>query len=876
MKSKFSLIWRAVVALVLVLSLSLVMAVPAGAQTAGTISLDADWYKTGDTVTVTIEDADLDILNTETQDESSTIPDGSETVFQFSNTGIEFDSVSKPYDMAGSQYLIQSVSGALGRITLQAAPPASAELMAAAAPGDNMSLDVQPTDATKLTVVLTVEAAADETCSITGTDADGDPITEDITVLTGETTATGASEFASVDSEGIDASAFTEDGQTVSITCGNFIFADYTYYGVETFEGKVISSVDAEGVTIEMTETGPHTGIFEGTLKLAAATDDTSTPPELAVVDGGTITAKYTDADPVATVTASATVDDTVPFLINQSPADGAKINDATPLISVDVLDYESGVLGTPALGMDITGPGNVSPLQTEIADGYRLEYQLGTSEALAEGTITVAITAEDIVGNVLSSNSWTFDVDLTAPTMDSAETATTTTIDVTFSEDLDEDTVVAPDFLVDGTVTPTQATVTGAVVTLTVPEMATDATPTIELVGAVSDIAGNELTEGEVIATDGVGPTVAIAVSPDPCGAEEATFDLTFSEIMKTSVAPTVVFTDTSGPKTVTGGWTSTTTWQGTYDVSGLIAQELESVVRVTGGKDLPGNVMAEATGSFDIDTSVAAPTFWPADGATVYTTSPVVRVTFTEAVTITAATFDGESVTLTTTNNKTYRLATEGLAEGSHTISVSAEDALGNTGSGSATFTVSVSQDISLSEGWNLISLPLIPDDSSIDVVLADISNSVNMVEYYYNNGPEDQGWLWYQPGVAESTLTTMEDGKGYWVNMSSSATLTITGSQMPPAGELPPTYPVAEGWNLIGFKSTADMTNTDYLINLNPGTGYTVLWGYDPDEGYFNVYPMNQHPDGGENPNIGDMEVGHGYWLWATESGIIVPVG
>lgn len=189
-------------------------------------------------------------------------------------------------------------------------------------------------------------------------------------------------------------------------------------------------------------------------------------------------------------------------------------------------------------------------------------------------------------------------------------------------------------------------------------------------------------------------------------------------------------------------------------------------------------------------------------------------------------------------------------------------------------STVAATTAYSIDLYPGWNLVSLPLIPDDASIDVVLAEISDSVNMVRHYYSSGPEDQGWLWYQPGVTESTLTTMEDGKGYWVNMSSSATLTITGSEMPPEGELPPTYAVSQGWNLIGFKSVTDMDHTDYLVNLvteGTPTGYSVLWGYEPDEGYFSVYPMNEHS--GAN-DIGDMEVGHGYWLWATSTGAIRP--
>jgi len=59
MKRKFGLMWRVVAALVLVLSLSLVTAVPASAAVAGSVDLDKDYYKAGDTITVTVVDPDL-------------------------------------------------------------------------------------------------------------------------------------------------------------------------------------------------------------------------------------------------------------------------------------------------------------------------------------------------------------------------------------------------------------------------------------------------------------------------------------------------------------------------------------------------------------------------------------------------------------------------------------------------------------------------------------------------------------------------------------------------------------------------------------------------------------------------------------------------
>jgi hypothetical protein len=75
---------------------------------------------------------------------------------------------------------------------------------------------------------------------------------------------------------------------------------------------------------------------------------------------------------------------------------------------------------------------------------------------------------------------------------------------------------------------------------------------------------------------------------------------------------------------------------------------------------------------------------------------------------------------------------------------------------------------------------------------------------------------------------------------------------------------------GWNLIGFKSTVSLHHSDYLFNLYSSglPNYSVIWGYDASvPKYVNVFPLEQRS--------GNMEPGHGYWLWATAAGTIVPI-
>ena len=170
--------------------------------------------------------------------------------------------------------------------------------------------------------------------------------------------------------------------------------------------------------------------------------------------------------------------------------------------------------------------------------------------------------------------------------------------------------------------------------------------------------------------------------------------------------------------------------------------------------------------------------------------------------------------------------------------------------------------SYNITLATGWNLISLPLIPDNTSIANVTAGIAADVAIIWGYSGN---TTAWHWYVPGNPSSTLTSMEDGLGYWVFMNSPATLNVTGQEI-----LTPTPPcdVFDGWNLIGFTSTTSMSPETYLAGV--AADYTIIWGYDA-EGQTWLWNTADN----SSSTLANMESGHGYWLWATVDGTCDPI-
>ncbi len=169
-----------------------------------------------------------------------------------------------------------------------------------------------------------------------------------------------------------------------------------------------------------------------------------------------------------------------------------------------------------------------------------------------------------------------------------------------------------------------------------------------------------------------------------------------------------------------------------------------------------------------------------------------------------------------------------------------------------------------ISLAADWNLVSLPLIPDNTDIADVTAGINDTLAII---WGWDAEGQAWLWYVPDNFLSSLTTMEPGSGYWFFMYGPAILEVSGQEMPDPPTLTPAYDVFEEWNLIGFTSTTGMSPESYLASI--AGNYSIIWGWDAEEQAWLWYVPDNFLS-----SLTTMEPGFGFWLWGTAEGTIVP--
>jgi len=166
---------------------------------------------------------------------------------------------------------------------------------------------------------------------------------------------------------------------------------------------------------------------------------------------------------------------------------------------------------------------------------------------------------------------------------------------------------------------------------------------------------------------------------------------------------------------------------------------------------------------------------------------------------------------------------------------------------------------------DGWTLISLPIVPVDTSPEEVMRyircgesnDNSNLVSVWTYI------DGEWSVYHPGQPElSNLDEMTAGYGYWVEMEGydgECTLYVPGTLFAPGSATPPSRTLTAGWQLIGHYGVYGKPvcmGLHSLVNTMgfPTARWSSLYGYDPLNGQF--YSLSTCEDG--------MYPGEGYWI------------
>ena len=126
-------------------------------------------------------------------------------------------------------------------------------------------------------------------------------------------------------------------------------------------------------------------------------------------------------------------------------------------------------------------------------------------------------------------------------------------------------------------------------------------------------------------------------------------------------------------------------------------------------------------------------------------------------------------------------------------------------------------LTQTISLVSGWNFISINVHPSDSSVQTIFGSTPISIiKNADGFWRNG---------QNPTLQS-LTHLQAGKGYLVQMTSPATISVTGTAVNTSLFQ---FPTALGWNMIGcpYQSATNLTSIFTATNTNTVKDFNGYW-------------------------------------------------
>ncbi|MCG8336729.1 MAG: proprotein convertase P-domain-containing protein, partial [Proteobacteria bacterium] len=173
---------------------------------------------------------------------------------------------------------------------------------------------------------------------------------------------------------------------------------------------------------------------------------------------------------------------------------------------------------------------------------------------------------------------------------------------------------------------------------------------------------------------------------------------------------------------------------------------------------------------------------------------------------------------------------------------------------------------QTIELNTGWNLVSFAVEPTDKSVATVFDPIIQS-GQFESVWTFDAISEVWSTYPtviPGVAPITEVTV--GKGYWVKVTSSASLEVSGTAIP-SGDLE----LTTGWNLVGFPLEK---TTDYRYLLS-GVAISQIWTYDANAGIFKGVEFSAGTTTTTREDFTEINPGQAYWVYSNQVLTLGPV-
>jgi len=187
---------------------------------------------------------------------------------------------------------------------------------------------------------------------------------------------------------------------------------------------------------------------------------------------------------------------------------------------------------------------------------------------------------------------------------------------------------------------------------------------------------------------------------------------------------------------------------------------------------------------------------------------------------------------------------------------------------------FTVTVySWIIDLQEGWNLVSIPYVPEDNTLlaeGVGITQIMSSIESIWSYEYNSPST--WKYYKEGDLGSELDKIVPGRGYWVKATKEAQIKGFGTQIGQTDQFPGMAPEIEvpinHWSLIGRYGILGVPQHFGCYDAGAIPKSTALESLTKLDNELHVYDVDSF---GHLMSVNRLFNNKGYWLWVEDEAL-----
>lgn len=148
-------------------------------------------------------------------------------------------------------------------------------------------------------------------------------------------------------------------------------------------------------------------------------------------------------------------------------------------------------------------------------------------------------------------------------------------------------------------------------------------------------------------------------------------------------------------------------------------------------------------------------------------------------------------------------------------------------------------------LEEGKQIASIPLVQEDTTLEVVLQTLEGCYKHVRYY-KSSDQSHHWKSYWTFKTYRTLFEINHTMGFWIDMTRDDHLVVAGLVPDVTG-----IALGHGWNFVGYPSFLERRVSEALADVD----------WMKVQGYNDVPPFHLNQLTGND----SMRAGEGYWIW-----------